>query len=229
MPAKQPDRTRQAKTAIVIVDDHPMVRRGLTALIDNEPDLAVGGHATNCQAALKLVAQSTPHLVIVDLALEDSDDGLGLVKAMKTRHPKIPTLVLSMHPEAVFAERALRAGARGYVSKQQLDETVLVAIRRVLGGETYMSDALAARLATQFVGGHKRKTGSPLARLSDRQLQVFRLLGQGHGTRQIAQLLHLSVKTIETHLEHLKLKLNLGSSAALAHRATLWVETGRDR
>lgn len=228
MPANGPERTRQARSTVVIVDDHPVVRRGLASLIDNEPDLVVCGHATTSQAALKVVAQTTPDLVIVDLALEGSDDGLDLVKALRVRHPKIPTLVLSMHPEAVYAERSLRAGARGYVSKQQLDDTVLIAVRRVLGGDIYMSDALAASLAKRFIGGHTQETGSPLAQLSDRQLQVFRLLGQGRGTREIAQRLHLSVKTIETHLEHLKVKLKLKSSADLAHHATLWVETGRD-
>lgn len=203
------------------------MRRGLTALIDNEPDLSVCGHAVTCQGALQAVKRFAPDLLIVDLSLEGGDDGLDLVKAMLVRHPKIPVLVLSVHSEAVYAERSLRAGARGFVSKQQPCETILIAIRRVLGGDLYMSDALAARLAKQFVGGHVQDTGSPLAQLSDRQLQVFRLLGEGHGTRRIAQLLHLSVKTIETHLEHLKGKLAFASVADLARHATLWVETDR--
>jgi DNA-binding NarL/FixJ family response regulator len=230
MPAKQPERKPQGGKGIVIVDDHSIVRRGLTALINSEPDLAVCGEAATCQAALRAIGQSTPDLVIVDLALEGGDDGLDLVKDMKTRHPKIPVLVLSMHPEEVYAERALRAGARGYLTKQQLDETVLVAIRRLLSGEMYMSDTLAARLATQFVSGHKGKTGetdSPLAGLSDRELQVFRLLGQGRSTREIAQTLHLSMKTIESYREHLKQKLTIASGPALVRRATRWVETGQ--
>lgn len=226
MRARKPEPTRRKASTIVIVDDHPLVRHGLSALINNETDLAVCGEATSGKAGLKVIAQSKPDLVIVDLALEGSDDGLDLVKEMKTHYPKIPVLVLSMHPESVYAERALRAGAKGYVTKQQLEGTVLAAIRRLLGGEMYMSDALAARLATRFVGGQTREPDSPLALLSDRELQVFRLLGQGQSTRQIAHILRLSVKTVESHREHLKQKLNLATSTELARYAILWVETG---
>jgi DNA-binding NarL/FixJ family response regulator len=215
------------KKKILIVDDHPVLRRGLASMIESEPDLAVCGEATTCQAALDAIQQSKPDLVIVDLGLEGSDDGLDLVKAMKTLNPKIPALVLSMHDEAVYAERSLRAGARGYITKQQLDETVLVAIRHLLAGETYMSDKLRVRLAAKFVAGQTLETDSPLALLSDRELQVFRLIGEGRSTRQIAEALHLSVKTIESHREHVKQKLKLESSAELAQRATQWVEIGR--
>jgi DNA-binding NarL/FixJ family response regulator len=166
--------------------------------------------------------------VIVDLALAGGDDGLDLVKALKLRHPQIPTLVLSMHPEAVYAERALRAGAHGYLTKQQLDETVLIAVHRLLAGGLYMSEGLALNLATQFVGG-KKEHGSPLAVLSDRELQVFRLIGQGRRTREIAEILHLSPKTVETHREHLKQKMGLKNASELAHSATRWVETGENR
>lgn len=162
--------------------------------------------------------------MIVDLVL-DGSNGLDLVKNMKKRHPKIPALVLSMHDEAVYAERSLHAGARGYVTKQQLDETVLVAIRRVLAGHIYMSDTLEAQLAAKFVGGQTLKTDSPLEALSDRELEVFRLIGQGQSTRQIAQALRLSIKTIESHREHIKDKLSIDSSARLAQRATQWVES----
>jgi DNA-binding NarL/FixJ family response regulator len=215
-----------ARRTILIVDDHPMLRRGLASLITSEPDLAVCGEAATCQAALEAIGQQLPDLILVDLTLEGGD-GLDLVKDLKIRHPKIPTLVLSMHDEAVYAERALRAGARGYVSKQQLDETVLLAIRTVLAGETHLSEALKARLATQFLGGRTLETGSPLAALSDRELQVFRLIGQGRGTRQIAETLHLSIKTIESHCEHIKNKLNLQSAVELAHRAAQWTESSR--
>ena len=217
-----------ARRTILIVDDHPMLRRGLASLIESEPDLAVCGQAGNSAAALQATEQSQPDLVIVDLALGDSD-GLELVKEMKRRHPQIPALVLSMHDEAVYAERSLRAGARGYVSKQQLDETVLVAIRRLLAGETYMSGTVGERLAARFVAGRTIATDSPLEVLSDRELQVFRLIGQGRSTRQIAATLHLSIKTIETYREHIKQKLQVESATELAHRATQWVETGRPR
>jgi DNA-binding NarL/FixJ family response regulator len=152
MPAKKPERTRPAKTAILIVDDHPMLRRGLASLIESEPDLAVCGEASTCQAALQAIRQSKPDLVIVDLGLERCD-GLDLIKEMKLHHAGTPALVLSMHDESLYAERVLRAGARGYVTKQQLDETVLIAIRRVLNGELYMSEKIGARFAEKFLGG----------------------------------------------------------------------------
>ena len=217
-----------SKKTILIVDDHPMLRRGLAALIDSEPNLSVCGEATTCSEGLAAIAESRPDLVIVDLTLGE-DDGLDLVKEMKARHPAIPALVLSMHDEAVYAERSLKAGARGYITKQQLDNTVLVAIRRLLDGETYMSDTLEARLAAKFVDGRTLETDSPLDALSDRELQVFRLIGQGRSTRQIADTLNLSIKTIESHREHIKSKLSLETTAELAQRATQWVETGRSR
>jgi len=215
-----------ASKAILIVDDHPIIRRGLTALIESEPDLAVCGEATTCEAALKVVRACRPDLVLVDLEL-DACHGLDLIKTMRTRHPKVPALVLSMHDESVYAERSLRAGALGYVTKQQLDETLLLAMRRTLGGETFISDKLEARLAMKYLGGQTLEADATLEALSDRQLQVFRFIGDGHGTRQIAKTLALSVKTIESHLEHIKQKLVLASSVELAQRATQWVEAGR--
>lgn len=215
------------KKAILIVDDHPMFRRGLVSMIESEADLVVCGEASTCRSALDAIQQSKPDLVIVDLRLEGSDDGLDLIKDMKKYHPQIPVLALSMHDEAVYAERSLRAGAHGYITKQQLDKTVLLAIRNLLAGETYMSDNLKERLVAKFVSGQTLETDSPLSVLSDRELQVFQLIGQGRTTRLIAEALHLSIKTIESHREHIKQKLNLDSSAELAQRATQWVETGR--
>lgn len=224
MPAKPSEQTRRKK-AVLIVDDHPLARRGLAALIDSEPDLIVCAEATTCRTALRAVARCLPDLAIFDVALEGGDNGLDLVKALKLSHPAIPALVLSMHPEAVYAERALRAGARGYLTKQEFGETVLVAIRRVLAGHIYMSDALAIDLATDFVGCDG-KTRSPLARLTDRELQVFRLIGEGRRTREIATILHLSLKTIESYREHLKQKLNIDCAPELIRRAVRFVETG---
>jgi len=211
---------------LLLVDDHPVLRRGLTALIESEPGLAVHGAVGTRVAALRAMEVSQPDLVIVDLALGD-EDGLDLIKQMKTRYPGVPSLVLSVYDEAVYAERALGAGALGYVTKQQLEATVVVAIRHVLAGETYMSQALQRRLAKQYVGGRTLEIASPIHTLSDRQLQVFRLVGQGRTTRQIAEILSRSVKTIESHLEHIKNKLAIESAAELAQRATQWVETGR--
>ena len=228
MSAKKTDRGGTARKTILIVDDHPTLRRGLAALIDSEPDLAVCGEAATCPEALAAIPKSRPDLVIVDLALGEGD-GLDLVKEMLKRHAEIPALVLSMHDESVYAERSLKAGARGYVTKQQLDSTVLVAIRRLLDGETYMSDTLEARLAVKFVNGRTLETDSPMDALSDRELQVFRLIGQGRSTRQIADTLNLSIKTIESHREHIKNKLGLETTAELAQHATRWVETGRSR
>jgi len=224
MSASPPERT-PGKKAILIVDDHPLMRRGLTALIDSEPDLVVCAEAGNRQAALEAIARRPPDLAIVDLSLEGGEDGLDLVKALKIRRPSIPALALSMHPEAVYAERALRAGARGYLAKQQLGEAVLAAIRRVLAGRIYMSEALGVELASRFVGGES-KPQSPFASLSDRELQVFRLIGEGRRTREIAPILNLSPKTIESYREHLKQKLNIDAAPELVRRAVRFVETG---
>ena len=211
--------------SILIVDDHPVLRRGLAALIGGEPDLRVAGAVATRQAALLALRDSEPALVLVDIGLTH-EDGLDLIKDMKSRHPRVPGLVLSMHDESVYGERALRAGARGYVSKQQLDETVLQAIRLVLAGSLYMSVALQRRLAERYVGGRTLGAEPGVHSLSDRELQVFRLIGEGRTTKQIAETLMRSVKTVESHIEHIKGKLNVTSAARLAQSATRWVETG---
>jgi DNA-binding NarL/FixJ family response regulator len=213
------------KAKILLVDDHPLMRRGLAALIDSEPDLAVCAEAGNRHAALNAIARRAVDLVIVDLSLEGGEDGLDLVKALKVRSPSVPALVLSMHPEAHYGERALRAGARGYIAKEQLGEAVLAAIRRVLAGRIYMSEALGTDLASRFVGGDANPR-SALATLSDRELQVFRLIGEGRRTREIASILHLSPKTIESYREHLKQKLDIDGAPELVRCAVRFVETG---
>jgi DNA-binding NarL/FixJ family response regulator len=218
-------KTAATPRAILIVDDHPMLRRGLAALIEGEPDLAVCGQAASCEDALRIIGQGKPDLAIVDLGLEGSD-GLELIKAIKASHPEVMTMVLSMHDESLYAERAINAGARGYVTKQQLDDTILVAIRRVLDGGIYLSKKMSARFAEKYLAGGSLKDDSPLAVLSDRELEVFRLIGQGGSTREIAERLNLSPKTIESHREHLKQKLTLHTAAALVRRATHWVDTG---
>ncbi len=200
-----------------------MLRRGLVSLIESEPDLLVCGEAATCSAGLEAIRKHEPDLVIVDLMLEASD-GLDLVKEVKEHHSKIPVLVLSMHEEALYAERSLKAGARGYVTKGQLVDTVLTAIRRLLDGRTYLSDELQARMAEKFIGGQTLATESPVHSLSDRELQVFRLIGQGWSTREIADTLILSVKTVESHREHIKHKLDIKSASKLVQRATQWVE-----
>jgi DNA-binding NarL/FixJ family response regulator len=226
MSARTSERGPLGKKTILIVDDHPVLRRGLATLIESEPDLAVCGEAATYQAALEAIREHRPDLVVVDLAIEGRD-GLDLVKELKVLHPEVPALVLSMYDESVYAERCLKAGAHGYVTKQELDTTVLVAIHRVLDGERYMSNKVESLLAAKFISGQALDTDSPLDALSDRELQVFRLIGQGRTTRQIAETLTLSVKTIESHIEHIKQKLALESAAELAQRATQWVETNR--
>jgi DNA-binding NarL/FixJ family response regulator len=216
---------RPANKTILIVDDHPILRRGLVALIESEPDLAVLGAVATCRAALAAIRETPVDLVTVDLVLADGH-GLDLVKAIGVHHPRIPSLVLSMHDEALYGARALNAGARGYVAKEQLDETVLTAIRCVLAGGTYMSAALERRLAERYLGRRMLETDSPLHVLSDRELQVFRFVGEGLSTRRIAETLARSVKTIESHLEHIKSKLGFASAAELLRHAIQWIETG---
>ncbi|MBW2508342.1 MAG: response regulator transcription factor [Deltaproteobacteria bacterium] len=223
MVASKSERGARTKNKILIVDDHPVLRRGLGALIDATADLVVCGEAATGLDALAHVENDDPDLVIIDLLLGDKD-GLELVKEMKARHAEIPTLVLSMLDENVYAERALKAGARGYVTKQELDDTVLRAIRCMLAGEIYMSDRLRDRFAKKFIAGEAAEADLRVSLLSDRQLQVFRLIGQGRSTRQIADSLQLSVKTVETHRDNIKLKLSIDSSAELIRHAMRWVD-----
>ena len=215
---------RPPKKSILIVDDHPVLRRGLAALIDSELDLAVCGESDSVEDSLEVIEKRNPDLVIVDLML-GAGDGMQLIKEMKSLHPQIPALVLSMHNESVYAERCLRAGARGYVTKQQLDDTVLIAIRHVLDGGIYISNKLEAQFANKFLNGQTLESDSPVQALSDRELQVFSRIGQGYSTREIAKNLNLSVKTIESHVEHIKSKLTITSATELTHRATEWVES----
>jgi DNA-binding NarL/FixJ family response regulator len=211
-----------AKSTIVIVDDHPLLRRGLTALINFETNLVVCGEAVDYPTALEAVQTHRPDLVIVELELRNKE-GLELVKTLKIRYPLIRLLVLTMHDESRYAERSLRAGAGGYITKQQLDETLLTAIRCVLAGEIYMSVQLQERLAMQCIGRQTQSPDSSPDSLSDRELQVFRLIGEGRGTRQIAEDLFLSIKTIESHRENIKSKLAIKTSGQLVQRAVLWL------
>ncbi len=213
-------------TRILIVDDHPILRRGLAALIESELGFVIHAEADDCRSALKIIEHDPPDIMVLDLMLNGSD-GLDVLRELRSRHTPVPTLVLSMYDEATYAERALKAGARGYLTKKQLDATVLDAIRTVLAGQTYLSDELKARFATKYLQGDDAQSASSIDRLSDRELQVFQQVGRGRATRQIAERFSLSVKTVESHLEHIKQKLTLSSAAELAQTATRWVETGR--
>jgi len=220
MPAKpKPDTKR-----VLIVDDHPMMRQGLAQLIDNEPDLKVCAEAESAGQALNIVISQKLDLMLLDVSLPDKS-GLEVVKDIRGHKPDLPILVVSMHDEALYAERVLRAGARGYIMKQEGGKKLLQAIRQVLGGQIYVSEKMAARILEVFSGRRATNSaGSPVEKLSDREFEVFQLLGQGRGTREIAAHLHLSVKTVEVHRAHIKEKLKLKTAAELVRQAVRWVE-----
>lgn len=212
------------KTKVLIVDDHPIIRQGLAELINNEQDLTVCGQAEDAPEALGKIKESGPDIAIVDISLKETS-GMELVKDIKAKHPNLPVLVLSMHDEALYAERMLRAGAKGYVMKAEATEKVIVAIRKILGGQIYVSDKMAAKMVRKLVGVGPDVGVSAIERLSDRELEVFHLIGQGYGTRQIAERLHLSIKTIETYREHIKEKLNLADASELLQYAIQWTHS----
>jgi DNA-binding NarL/FixJ family response regulator len=213
--------TANRKSKIFVVDDHPIVRQGLGLLINREPDMIVCGAAEEAQSALRAIPTLQPDVMVVDISLT-GPDGLELVKTIRTRDANLPILVLSMHDESIYAERALRAGANGYIMKQEATEKVLVAIRRILRGDVYLSDRVSSKMLQQYVRGSTTARESPVADLSDRELEVFRLVGEGHGTRQIAEELHLSVKTVETYQAHIKEKLSLRNARELVQHAIEW-------
>jgi len=209
---------------ILIVDDHPIVRHGLMQLIDQESDLHVCAEAESAQTALDAIDKHKPDIALVDLSIKGSN-GIELIKSIKAHH-NVPVLVVSIHDEALYAERALRAGAKGYIMKQEATEKMLTAIRRVLSGEIYLSDKMGERLLQKYINGRETENfASPVSRLSDRELEVFRLIGQGRGTRQIAEELTLSIKTVESHRAHIKQKLKLKNAVELVHHAVQWVQT----
>lgn len=215
---------KKRKASVMIVDDHPIMRRGLAELINLEKDLVVCGEADSVKTALDLIKQHAPQVVLVDLSLKN-ESGLELIKDIKARFPEVLMLALSMHDESFYAERVLRAGAKGYIMKQQATSLVLVAIRQILAGEVYLSEAMSSKILRNFTGEKTEKAGSSVEKLSDRELEVFRLIGTGLGTRQIAERFSRSVKTVETYREHIKQKLDLKDSAALTQTAIQWLQS----
>ncbi len=214
---------------LLIIDDHPIVHEGFTQLVSNEPALTVCGHVANAQQALAAIRALQPDLVVLDISLR-GPNGLDLIKDIRAFFPRMPVLIYSMHDETVYAERALRAGARGYVMKTQPSGHVREAIHRLLAGEIYLSDAMIKRSVNRFAGGSftdartgkdKLKKGM-IEALTDRELQVLQQLGLGKNTRTIGDELHISVKTVETHRSHLKEKLQLADSQALVQFAVEW-------
>ena len=200
------------------MDDHPIVRQGLGLLINREPDLVVCGEAEDAPSALQRMASAQPDLMVIDISLE-GPDGLELLKTIRLKEPILPVLILSMHDESTYAERSLRAGANGYIMKQEATERVLVAIRRILEGKVYLSERLTNKMLEQFVHGAGSSKNNPLMTLSDRELEVYRLIGAGHSTRQIADELHVSVKTVESYQAHIKEKLSLRNARELVQHA----------
>jgi DNA-binding NarL/FixJ family response regulator len=199
---------------LLIVDDHPLVRERVAELINQEPDLIVAGEAGDANEALAAAKTLAPDMAIVDITLKDTY-GIELVKQLKELYPKLPILVLSMHEESMYGERALRAGAKGYLTKQEASKKIIDAIRRILTGGIYISEALSATLVQKLAGVKVESGGSPLDLLTDRELEVFQLLGQGLAVREIADRLFVSVKTVEAHREHIKQKLKLKTSSEL--------------
>ena len=213
--------TTAKKNKVFVVDDHPIVRQGLTLLINRESDLIVCGEAEDAHNAVQAVANVKPDIMVVDISLS-GPDGLDLLKDIRTRYPELPVLILSMHDESIYAERALRAGAQGYIMKQEATEKVLVALRRILSGEIYVSERIANRMLQRYIGGPGAGRPSTISELTDRELEVFRLIGEGHSTRQIAEELHISVKTVESYQAHIKEKLSLRSARELVQHAIQW-------
>jgi DNA-binding NarL/FixJ family response regulator len=221
---KHSNKISENKTKILIVDDHPIVRQGLAELVNHEDDLVVCGQAEDAHQAMTAIKELRPDMATVDISLKETS-GMELIKDIHAQYPNLPVLALSMHDESLYGERALRAGARGYIMKQEATEKVIEAIRKILSGEVYVSDKMAARMVRKLVGGQTETSTSAIERLSDRELEVFHLIGNGYGTRQISERLHLSIKTIETYRAHIKEKLDLADAAELLQYAIQWVNS----
>jgi DNA-binding NarL/FixJ family response regulator len=216
------------KKRIFLVDDHPLVREWLTQLINQQADLVVCGESESAPAALATIGIARPDLAIVDISLKGSS-GLELIKSLKELSPDVPMLVLSMHDESLYAERVLRAGARGYINKSETAQKVVEAIRRVLQGKLFVSEKIIEAMTARAISGKSAPNRSPVELLSDRELQVFERLGQGIGTRQIAEDFRVSVKTIQAYCARIKEKLNLASGTQLLREAIRWNETKSSR
>lgn len=220
--------TDRQKKKVFIVDDHPLVREWLSNLINQQSDLLICGEAESAPQALDAIAASKADVAIIDVSLKGSS-GIELIKDLKEFHPNVAVLVLSMHDESHYAERTLRAGARGYIMKKETTKKVIDAIRRILEGKIYVSQSVVEAMTTQLVEGKAFMNRSPIEQFSDRELEVFELLGQGIGTRQIAETLRVSVKTIQTYCARIKEKLNLSSATELLREAICWNETKHPR
>jgi len=216
----------QTKKKILVVEDHPIFRLGLRELINQEPDLLVCGEAENAGSAWQAIDRLQPDLIIADITLDNSD-GIELTKEIHRRYRTVPVLILSMHDEFLYAERALHAGARGYIMKQEAMGSVVEAIHQVLEGKVYLSNQVKEHILTHLAAGLNAGARSPIERLTDRELEIFRLIGEGLGTRDIADKLHLSIKTVGTYRERIKSKFNLKGANELVRYAVHWTKTGQ--
>jgi DNA-binding NarL/FixJ family response regulator len=210
------------KARVVVVDDHPLFRERLCQLINNEPDMEICGQAEGAQEAIQIIRETSPNLAVIDITLKTSS-GLELIKSIKALSIGVPVLVLSMHDESLYAERALRAGASGYITKSQEAAQVLLAVRSVLGGKIYLSEEMTAGLLKSLAGTGTKAIARPMDRLTDRELQVLDLIGRGRTTRDIAQLLKLGVATVDTYRARIKEKMNFRNATELQHFAIRWV------
>lgn len=223
-PPAAPAPAAAARKRILLVDDHPFMRAGLAGLIDRQPDMMVCCEAGSPAEAFQQLHRHKPDLVLTDLTMPGRS-GLEFIKDLRAAEPALAILVISMHDEAVHAERALRAGARGYIMKEAGGENLLAAIRQVLRGEVYVSPRMSARILEGLSGARPRGSSSPIEQLTDREFEVFQLIGQGKSTRDIAEQLHLSPKTVDVHRSHIKEKLDLKDVTSLIRHAVRWVET----
>lgn len=216
------------KVRIFLVDDHPMIREHLTALLERESDLKICGEAEDAPAALENIERARPDLVIMDISLKKSH-GLELLKNLKALQPDLPVLVLSMHEESLYAERAIRAGAMGYITKQEATRNILSAVRKILDGQVYLSESMAAQVMKRMVGGRIEEGASSIESLTDREMEVFQMIGRGLGTRQIAEDLRIGIKTVESYRARIKEKLHLSDGSKLLQHAIHWVQDHQGR
>jgi DNA-binding NarL/FixJ family response regulator len=212
------------KHSVLVVDDHPLFRKGVVQMLHDEPDLEVRGEASNNNEALGAIRRHNFDLAVVDIGLEGSTNGIELTKNIRAEKPDLPVLVLSMHDETMFAERALRAGARGYVMKREALDNFILAVRTVLRGEIFISPNMSKRMVFAHLHGGP-EAASPVDRLTDRELEILQLIGEGREVRQIAEQLHLSAKTVEAHRAHIKEKLNFSNAREVARFAVQWVSS----
>ncbi len=225
MRARKTAGAAQCRKRVFSLDDHPMMRQGLCQLIEAEPDLSVCGEAETAGNAFEAIAALKPDLVLADISLPDKN-GLELIKDIQSVAPCLPVLVISMHDESLYAERVLRAGGRGYIMKQEGGKKLMQAIRQVLSGQIYVSEKMSAKILEIFSGRQAEAESAPVGKLTDREFEVFQLIGQGKSTKEIAAGLHLSAKTVEVHRINIKHKLNLKSAPELIRYAVRWIESG---